>query len=75
MADESGNVGTVKKWFDEKGFGFITPKDGAPDIFVHFTGIHDRRGGRRQLVEGETVTYGVEESEKGPRAVDVVRQN
>ncbi|MDV8003113.1 MULTISPECIES: cold-shock protein [Mycobacteriales] len=31
--------GTVKWWNDDKLFGFITPDDGSPDLFVHHIGI------------------------------------
>uniref|UniRef100_A0A061RB10 Cold shock protein (Beta-ribbon, CspA family) n=1 Tax=Tetraselmis sp. GSL018 TaxID=582737 RepID=A0A061RB10_9CHLO len=47
--------GTVK-WFNStKGFGFITPRDGGEDIFVHQTEIHAE--GFRSLGEGEDVEY------------------
>ena len=29
------NTGTVRKWLDEKGYGFITPADGSGDVFVY----------------------------------------
>ena len=31
--------GTVKKWFDKEGFGFITPCDGSDDVFVHSSNL------------------------------------
>jgi CspA family cold shock protein len=63
----------IVKWFsDEKGFGFIAPDGGGKDLFVHFSGI-DSREGRRTLAEGERVSFEVEEHEKGPRAVRVLR--
>ena len=61
------------KWFnDQKGFGFITPDAGGKDLFVHHSAIQSK--GFRSLAEGQPVDYDVEESEKGPKAVNVVPQ-
>ncbi len=65
-------TGTVK-WFDDvKGFGFIRPNGGTPDVFVHFTAIQAE--GRRSLVEGQKVEFDVIEGApgKGPKAENVV---
>jgi CspA family cold shock protein len=60
--------GTVK-WFNEsKGFGFIATEDGD-DIFVHHTSISG--GGFKSLREGQKVTFEIEKTPKGPRAVNV----
>jgi CspA family cold shock protein len=62
--------GTVK-WFNEsKGFGFITNEDGG-DVFVHFSSIQG--DGFKTLVEGDKVSFDIEEGEKGPKAVNVVK--
>ena len=48
-------TGTVK-WFNlNKGFGFIQPEAGGPDVFVHITAIE--RAGLPSLVEGQKVGY------------------
>jgi cold shock protein len=61
--------GTVK-WFNaEKGFGFITPDGGGPDVFVHFTAITGT--GYRSLQENQAVTYTITQGTKGPQATDV----
>lgn len=63
------------KWFnDAKGFGFITPDDGSPDCFVHYSQIRDgdRRSRRKTLVEGQRVEYTLGAGEKGPKASDVL---
>ncbi|HSI80230.1 MAG TPA: cold-shock protein [Solirubrobacterales bacterium] len=62
-------TGTVKWFNDDKGFGFITPDDGSQDLFVHQSAIATE--GFRSLSEGAKVSYETEESDKGPRAVNV----
>ncbi len=63
-----GADGTVS-WYDlDKGFGFITPESGGPDVFVHVRELAD---GLPDLDEGDRVTYDVVVSEKGPQARDV----
>ena len=48
-------TGTVK-WFNlEKGYGFIEPKDGSTDAFVHITAV--QRAGLTTLNEGQKVEY------------------
>ena len=48
-------TGTVK-WFNlEKGYGFIEPKDGSTDAFVHITAV--QRAGLATLNEGQKVEY------------------
>ena len=62
-------TGTVKWFNDEKGYGFITPDDGGRDLFVHHTGING--DGFKTLREASKVTYEEEQSDKGPKAVNV----
>jgi CspA family cold shock protein len=62
-------VGTVK-WFNaEKGFGFITPDEGGPDVFAHFSAI--QTGGYRSLEENQRVSFDVEQGAKGPQAANI----
>jgi CspA family cold shock protein len=62
--------GTVK-WFNEsKGFGFITSEDGG-DVFVHHSSIQGDES--KSLAEGDKVSFDVEQGEKGPKAVNVVK--
>lgn len=67
MADRE--FGTVKWFNDEKGFGFITPKQGGEDLFVHFKAIET--DGFKSLKEGQTVSYVKESGQKGPQAAQV----
>ena len=64
---EQGKV----KWFNaEKGFGFIE-RDGADDVFVHFTAIQG--DGFKSLEEGQEVSFEIEDGNRGPQAADVVK--
>lgn len=66
MADRE--VGTVK-WFNpNKGFGFIERNSGK-DVFVHYSAINST--GYRTLEEGQRVEFTVVEGKKGPQAQDV----
>ncbi len=60
--------GRITSWKELKGFGFITPDEGVPQIFVHasaFAGGHRPRG-------NETVTYKLQRDERGrSRAIAV----
>ena len=61
-------TGTVK-WFNaEKGYGYIE-REGADDVFVHFSAIQDE--GFKSLDEGQTVTFDIEEGDRGPQAANV----
>ncbi|MDV6332957.1 cold-shock protein [Asticcacaulis sp. 201] len=49
------SAGTVK-WFNStKGFGFIEPSNGGPDVFVHISAVE--RAGMNGLNEGQQITY------------------
>ncbi|XVN42149.1 MAG: cold-shock protein [Candidatus Rickettsia vulgarisii] len=61
-----GNV----KWFNPtKGFGFIQPKEGGNDVFVHISAVE--RAGLRSLNEGQEVTFELEESKGRVSAVNL----
>jgi CspA family cold shock protein len=61
----------IVKWFDDrKGYGFIEQEDGT-DVFVHHSGINAT--GFKSLSEGDSVTFNVEQGQKGPAAVNVTK--
>ena len=62
--------GTVKWFNDQKGFGFVAPSDGSPDVFVHFSAIEG--DGFKTLREGQKVEFEIGEGAKGPAATRLV---
>lgn len=61
--------GTVK-WYDRvKGYGFLQTEDGT-DIFVHRSGLEISQS---ELVTGQAVEFEVEQREKGPVAIKVIK--
>ena len=70
MEDSARTQGTVQ-WFSRvKGYGFIRPDGSEEDVFVHYSVIQGE--GYRNLHKGQRVELVVEDSPKGPQAVDVV---
>ena len=58
------------KWFNPtKGYGFIKPDDGGEDLFVHHSSIQG--DGYKSLKEDQSVTFEVEDGDKGPQATNV----
>lgn len=53
-------TGTVKFFNQDKGFGFITPDNGGPDVFVHVSALQ----GSGSLRDGQKVSYDVGQDRK-----------
>ncbi len=64
-------LGTVKFYNSQKGFGFIAPDDGGKDVFVHATALE--RAGMYDLSEGQKVSFDTEiDSRSGKSAVGTI---
>jgi len=62
--------GTVERFIEEKGYGFIRPDGASEEVFVHYTDVAGN--GYRSLREGERVAFEVKGgARRGPRAHNV----
>lgn len=61
--------GTVKIFFELKGYGYIQQDGGGPDLFVHISDVEG--DGYRYLAEGEPVEFEIGSNEKGQKALSV----
>jgi cold shock protein len=64
-------IGTVKFYNSQKGYGFITPDDGGQDVFVHVTAVE--QSNINALDEGMRVSFETEPDKrgKGPKAINL----
>ena len=56
-------TGTVKWFNSQKGYGFVTPSNGGPDVFVHISAVE--RAGLSTLNEGQQIDFDTEIGKKG----------
>lgn len=60
------------EWFNQKkGYGFIAGSDGK-NVFVHYSNI--LADGYKTLEAGQSVSYDVEQTGKGPKAINIMIQ-
>ena len=58
------------KWFNgTKGYGFIEREDKEKDVFVHFSAVKD--AGLKYLNKGDKLTFEVENTNRGPSAINL----
>jgi CspA family cold shock protein len=60
------STGTVKWFNSQKGYGFIQPDEGGPDVFVHISAVE--RAGMTNLKEGQKLSYELERGRNGKSA-------
>lgn len=63
-------TGTVSRWFNRKGFGFINVVNSdsehcGNDIFVHISGINVKNDGYKCLYPGEYVSFDLDTNKEG----------
>ena len=67
---EGGSITAQVKWFNPtKGFGFLVPDDGSPDVFCHVSAVE--RAGYDTLPQGATVSCEIVQGQKGPQVSQI----
>ncbi len=64
-------TGTIKWFNNTMGWGFITPDDGTPDVFIHFSAILNQGQEYKTLFAGQQVQYSAEIRQNGPYATEL----
>jgi CspA family cold shock protein len=64
------HTGKVKRFNKIKGYGFITPDNGGNEVFVHYSKIQTE--GYKELLDGQRVSYELEQGDRGEFASNVV---
>lgn len=64
-------LGTVKWFSATKGYGFIAPDDGGPDVFVHISAV--QKAGYSGLLEGARVSYEAKAGRSGKMSAEDLR--
>jgi CspA family cold shock protein len=62
-------LGKIKFYDSKKGFGFIVREDEQPDLFFHISGV---MGDKKELKEGDPVTFDLAETERGLKAINIM---
>lgn len=67
---ERSHASATVKWFNsQKGFGFVTPEDGSPDVFLHVSALE--RAGQTEVPEGATIVCDIGRGQRGLQVVTV----
>ncbi|GAD86330.1 hypothetical protein NCAST_32_08170 [Nocardia asteroides NBRC 15531] len=62
------SIGKLVSFDGSRGFGFIRPDDGGPDVFVH---VNDIGLDEDELRQGRLFEFDVTEGDRGPKAVNL----
>ncbi|WP_027554542.1 cold-shock protein [Bradyrhizobium sp. Cp5.3] len=62
------SFGIIKKWIDDRGFGFIKPDERGPDVFIH---VKMLPRGSAHPIEGDRVRYEVGTDDRSGRSCAV----